>query len=354
MAFPSLLERATDWIQANASVSPQLAGVLLGAAGLLGLLILFWVLKVVFRWAFAAASSLSLSAKARKAPPGYRILVAPPAGGRRSAYKFLAKAAGEHMSSFSFDAPLQVFKTSKISGGRDARSERIARKRLKRSGADLIIWGEQVGRGGEGLDVFTLSRAGGLTPDEAVLQHFALPSSSKDRAGDVGRVAAYLLAKRLQPSLGRPADFRAERLEPVAVQLGGLLEAGRDLSPRVRNELERDFSAAALHVGEASNDNNWLDQVITLRRATLDRLGSAPQAGIWAEAKLDLGRALIAKAARRFDPRVIAEGSGHLREAIEILKADPSIKRAEDAMRTLDSARALAANRERFSINFGA
>ena len=61
---------------------------------------------------------------------------------------------------------------------------------------------------------------------------------------------------------------------------------------------------------------------------------------------------MLAKAARRFDQKLVAEGSAHLREAIEILKAEPAIRRAEDAMRTLDSARKLTANRERFSINF--
>ena len=216
----------------------------------------------------------------------------------------------------------------------------------------MIVWGERVGRGNEGLNVFTLSRAGGLTSDEAVLQHFALPSAPKHRGEAVQRVAAYLLAKRLQPSLGRPADFRAERLEPVAAQLEGLIDAARALAPRVRNEIERDFSAAALHVGEAGSDTSWLDKVIELRRGALERLGSTPQAGIWAEAKLDLGRAMIAKASRRFDPAIVSEGSAHLREAIEVLKADPSIRRAEDAMRTLDSARSLTANRDRFSINF--
>ena len=352
MVLPAPLQSLVNWVQAETQLPVELVSMLLGAALLLTIYISFRVIRALVRWTSLAGSTMSAGAKGRKAQLGYQILVSPPAGGGRSAFKFLAGACEEHLSSFSFEAPLQVFRTARISGGRDANSERAARRRLKRAGADMIVWGERVGGGNEGLNVFTLSRAGGLTADEAILQHFALPSSPRKRSDEVQRLAAYLLAKRLQPSLGRPADFRAERLEPVARQLEGLLQAAHELSPRVQNEIERDFSAAALHVGESDGDSAWLDKVIELRRVTLERLGSVPQAGVWAEAKLDLGRAMIAKASRRFDPAVISEGSNHLREAIEILKADPSIRRAEDAMRTLDSARNLTANRDRFSINF--
>ena len=227
MALPASLKPMIDWLQANGVPSPELAGMVLGAAGIVCAVAILWICRLVLRLVFVAVSSMSASARARKVQPGYRILVSPPARSGRSAHSFLMDAAGEHMSTFSFDAPLQVFKTARIVGGRDARSERAARRRLKRAGADLIIWGERVGRGEEGLNIFTLSRAGGLTPDEAVLEHFSLPSASKHRGEDVRKVAAYLLAKRLQPSLGRPSDFRAERLEPVAAQLSELLDAGR-------------------------------------------------------------------------------------------------------------------------------
>lgn len=352
MVLPDPLQTLADWIQVQTNLSAELSGVVLGATFLLALFLVFWFLRAFIRWLSWLSSAISANAKSRKSQPGYQILIAPPAGGGRSAFKFLASASEAHVSSFSFDAPLHVSRTARIIGGRDASSEKIARKRLKRAGADMIVWGERVGRGNEGLNVFTLSRAGGLTPDEAVLQHFAMPSSATKRSEPIQRVAAYLLAKRLQPSLGRPADFRSERLEPVAAQLEELLEVAKDLSPKVRNEVERDFSATALHVGESGNEDAWLDKVIELRRDALVRLGSVPQPGVWAEAKLDLGRAMILKASRRFDPALVSEGSVHLREAIEVLKAEPSIRRAEDAMRTLESAQKLTANRDRFSINF--
>ena len=222
-----------EWLSAQSQLSVELVSILIGAAFMLGAFILFWVVRKSVRWLTIFGSAMTAGAKGRKAQPGYQILVSPPAGSRRSAFKFLFGACEAHLSSFSFDAPLHVSRTGRIGGGRDAKSERAARKRLKRAGADMIVWGERVGRGNEGLNVFTLSRAGGLTSDEAILKHFALPSSPRKRTEPIQRVAAYLLAKRLQPSLGRPADFRAERLEPVAGQLAELLDAAHASYRRV-------------------------------------------------------------------------------------------------------------------------
>ena len=354
MALPPFLLNVTDWLRTQTQMSSELAGFALGAGVLLAIILLFWVGRWVVRSLNVVASAISTKSKSRKAATGYRVLIAPPTGTSRSAFKFLLGAAEERVSPFSFDAPIQVFGTAKIIGGRDAQSEKVARKRLERANADMIVWGERVGRGVDGLNIFSLSRAGGLTADEAVLQHFALPSSAKQRDDRVQQVAGFLLAKRLQPSLGRPTDFRAERLLPVASQLSELLDTAKQLSHRVQHEVERDFSAAAIHVGEAESEAAWLDKVIALRNETLSRLGNFPQPGIWAEAKLDLGRAMISKASMRFNPALVTEGSNHLREAIEVLKADPMIRRAEDAMGTLETARNLTANRNRFSINFNA
>lgn len=353
MTVPTSLQAIFDWLQSVALSRPELAGIGLIAACLIVLLLALWLIRRILRWLSTAGSAVSAGAKGRKSQIGYRILLSPLEGrGGGAMFKFLASAGDKHMSSFSFDAPLQLSRTARIKGGRSAKAERAARKRLKRSDADMIVWGERLGRGVDGFCVFSLSRAGGLKASEAIFDQFLLPTSSKLRGDDVQRVAAYLLAKRLQPSLGRPADFRAERLEPVAVQLEELLGDAKHLAPSVYQELERDFSAAALHVGESNKDQSWLEKVVTLRRATLERLGDKPQPGVWAEAKLDLGCALIASAAGKFDASIVTEGSVHLRDAIEVLKTEPSIRRAEDAIRTLESARQLTANRDRFSINF--
>lgn len=354
MQLPAFLQNVVTWLQANALTSPELASVGLLSALAAGVFLIFWVFGRILRWASTAGSAVSAGARGLTSQAGYRVLISPPTGrGGGSAFKFLAAAADKHMSSFSFDAPLQLSRTARIVGGRSAKAERAARRRLKRADADLIVWGERIARGADGMVVFSLSRAGGLTADEAIFEQFSLPTSSKFRTEEVEKVAAYLLAKRLQPSLGRPADFRAERLEPVARQLEALLPVAQDLSPAVQNELERDFSAAALHVGQSAGDVSWLEKVVALRRETLTRLGADPKAGIWAEAKLDLGCAMIALASKKFDQAIVAEGSSHLVEAIEVIKAEPTIRRAEDAIRTLESARQLTANRDRFSINFG-
>lgn len=353
MALPEHFQSVINWLQVNVLTSPELAGIGFASAILVAAILLIWGIRRIVSWVSTAGSAVSAGARGRKSKIGYQVLLSPPVGrGGGSAFKFLASAADKHMSAFSFDAPLQLSRTARIKGGRGAKAERAARRRLRRADADLIVWGERLGRGNDGLCIFSLSRAGGLTAEEAIFEQFSLPSSSKQRGDVVEQIAAYLLAKRLQPSLGRPADFRPERLEPVAAQLETLLVGAQDLNPIVRNEIERDFSAAALHVGEAKKDAVWLNKVIEIRKVTLERLGEKPQQGVWAEAKLDLGCAMIACAAASFSPAMVTEGSHHLREAIEVLKAEPSIRRAEDAIRTLESARQLTAARDRFSINF--
>lgn len=354
MALPEFLQPALDWIETRGLVTTELAGLGLVLAGLIIFLALVFFLRKLLDRISTMRSAISAGARSRKQQIGYQVLIARPEGrSGRSAFNFLSSAADNYLSSFSFDAPLQIARTAQIGGGRTMKAERAARLRLKRADADLIVWGERVGKGHDGLVVYTLSRAGGKLPDEAVLDHFSLPARSKDRDDRVKKIAAYLLAKRLQPSLGHPSDFRAERLEPIAEELEDLLGATQELSSQIRYELEHDFSKAALHVGTKEDGEAWLDKVVEMRGAALERLGDAPQPGVWSDAKLDLGRALILKAERKFDPAMIAEGSKHLRDAVEILKSDPSIRRAEEAMETIDTARRLSANRDRFSINFG-
>jgi len=162
MALPAPLLDLVDWLRSTVLASQELAWFGFGAAVFLIIAVFFWLIRRFLSWLSTAGSAVSAGASGRKAELGYKILMSPPIGrGGGSAFKFLASAADEHMSSFSFDAPLQLSRTAQIKGGRSAKSERAARRRLKRAGADMIVWGERVGRGLDGLCVFTLSRAGG-------------------------------------------------------------------------------------------------------------------------------------------------------------------------------------------------
>jgi len=137
----------------------------------------------------------------------------------------------------------------------------------------------------------------------------------------------------------------------VARALENLLTVSEICDPELREELEADFSAAALHIGVTQKSDVWLDKGIELRRASLERLGPEPQPGIWAQAKFDLGRAMVAKAEATYDSRAIAEGGEHIRDAIDQFKTDPAIRRAEAAIHAFDKARNLLEKRQRFSIN---
>jgi hypothetical protein len=281
------------------------------------------------------------------------VLLAVPDGmNGQAARRFLENAIETHMATFSFDAPFKVIRTAMIVGGRDEAAVKLARRRLKRSDADMIVWGQRTSRRNDGLRLYTLSRGGGKTADEALVEVTTLPGQKLQWNDKLAPIAAYLIARRLQPSLARPGDFRAERMEPVVVALDELLKAGAGTSPAVRDELERNFVATALHVGEATGKLEWLDRVIEIRSQTLEELGTAPAPGVWTQVKLDLGRAMLAKAEQQFDPKLVQSGAAHLREAVDVLKTDNAIRAAEDALATLDKAQHLLENRKRFSINF--
>jgi len=353
MDLPAPLQSLSDWIQAHVLTSPELAG--LGLAAAIGLTIALVTLSTggIMRLFATAGSAISAGARARKDAPGYRVIMAPPTGRSSGpAFRFLARAISGHMPGFSFDAPFQLSHTAKIKGGQTSDGIRAARARLKRSDADMIVWSERASGKIDGLRVFTLSRAGGLVAEDAVLDTFYLPGSAKQRPEALEPVAAYMLAKRLQPSLGRPEDFRAERLEPVAIMLEKLLTVSEECDPDLRQELETDFSSAALHIGAAQGSENWLDKVVDLRTDSLERFGPTPQPGMWAQAKFDLGRAMVARAEKVHNAQEIVQGGEHIRDAIDMFKTDPAIRRAEKAIAAFDKARNLLETRNRFSINF--
>ncbi len=353
MALPEFLVPVWQWIETHALTSPELAGFgLVAAFGLLAFLCAI-LGKSLVGLVSRLVSVVSASAVSRDRAPGYRVLLATFDGSNGGkARRFLEAAMQTHLATFSFDAPFRLVKTGLISGGRDEAAVKAARRRLKRSGADMIVWGRRISARPDGLRIYTLSRGGGMSVGEAQVEIATLPGRKAMWNETLAPVAAYLIARRLQPSLGRPSDFRPERMEPVVEALETLLEAGAGTAPAVREELERDFIAAALHVGEAGGKLEWLERVIEIRTRTLDELGTAPSPGVWTQAKLDLGRAMLAKAERHFDPDLVQTGAAHLREAVEMLKSDDALRAAEEALATLDKAQNLMENRKRFSINF--
>ncbi|WP_290497076.1 hypothetical protein [Hyphomonas sp. UBA4494] len=286
--------------------------------------------------------------------PGYRVLVARPAGkGAGRAWKWLLSALNSHLSEFNFGAPLKVFRTGTIRGGIETRAVQRARRRLEVADADMLVWADRTGRREDGFVIHGLSRGGGLTAAEAKLFTLLMPGKMIDLDGQMPRVAAYFLARELQPALANPQSFRPEKMKILSNALAEILEDSPTLPVALRSRIEADFCASLVHVAEQSGDMDALDHVITLRRIHLQDIKSDGDTSRAVQAHMDLGRALLARATNQFDRKTVEEAISHLTKVIEALQADPTIKRAQAASDAMYKAQNLLETRKRFAVNFG-
>lgn len=345
---------AERWFETNVVDATELATfgfvmlcVLLVAVAVLILSLLGSLLKTLRNASGARAARNDKS-------PGYRVLVARPAGrGAGRAWKWLLSALNAHLSEFNFGAPLKVFRTGTIRGGIETRAVQRARRRLEVADADMLVWADRTGRREDGFVIHGLSRGGGLTAEEAKLFTLLMPGKMIDLEGQMPRVAAYFLARELQPALANPQSFRPEKMKILSNALAEILEDSPTLPVALRSRIEADFCASLVHVAEQSGDMDALDHVITLRRIHLQDIKSDGDTSRAVQAHMDLGRALLARATNQFDRKTVEEAISHLTKVIEALQADPTIKRAQAASDAMYKAQNLLETRKRFAVNFG-
>ena len=217
----------------------------------------------------------------------------------------------------------------------------------------MLVWADRTGQRADGFVIHGLSRGGGLTAAEARSFTLVLPGKMSDLEGQMPRVAAYLLARELQPALAHPQSFRAEKMKTLSDALSELLAESPALSVALRSRIEADFCASSVHVAEQSGDMEALDHVIMLRRIHLEDIKSDRDTSRAVQAHMDLGRALLARATKQFDRKTVEEAISHLSKVIEALQADPTIKRAQAASDAMYKAQNLLETRKRFAVNFG-
>ena len=345
---------AESWFEANVVGATELA-----TFGFVMLCVLAAALVILaFSLLGSLLKTLRNASGARSArndkTPGYRILVARPSGKRAGrAWKWLLTSLDSHLSEFNFGAPLKLFRTGTIRGGMQTRAVQRARRRLEVADADMLVWADRTGRREDGFVIHGLSRGGGLTAVEARSFTLVLPGKMADLEGQMPRVAAYLLARELQPALAHPQSFRAEKMKTLADALSELLAESPALSVALRSRIEADFCASSVHVAEQSGDMEALDHVIMLRRIHLEDIKSDRDTSRAVQAHMALGRALLARATKQFDRKTVEEAISHLSKVIEALQADPTIKRAQAASDAMYKAQNLLETRKRFAVNFG-
>ncbi len=345
---------AEDWVETHVLSAHEFATFGFAMAVLLCIGLLLLLLSGVRALMTRLRNATGTRAFRRSKEPGYRILLARPTGpGSGRTGKWLMSALGDHLAEFNFGAPFRIAATGRISGNTDQKTLAQARRRLAAADADMLVWASRIGKGDNGLVVQGLSRGGGLRPDEARAFSIGLPGRSSALAGQVPQVAAYLLAKKLQPALANPQAFRPEKMKLLAEALDRMLADSETVSQVVRSELEADFCASGVHVAESTGDLGTLDRVIALRRSHLDAVTNTSEPMLVSQARMDLGRALLARAEKQFDQKIVQEAISHLSQVVEALRGDPSIQKAQTASDAMFKAQTMIETRKRFSMNFG-
>ncbi len=352
---------ATDWVKATeqwfGSHSSEMTW-LAAFGGLAALALVLASVFIVFRFLgrvvrAAKDSAVTRSLRTSKAP-GYRILMSMPTGkAPRATSRWLRKAMHENLASYNFGAPFTIAEMSALKGELAPKSIARARRRMAASDADMLIWVARRGGSDTGLVINGLTRGGGLSPADAVMFEIKLPARKAALGGAMEQVAAYLLAKQLQPALANPQSFRPEKMKLLATAISAMLDHQGQMAPAIRAGLEADFCASSVHVAEQSGDLEGLDRVISLRREHLTEHAANADPARALQARMDIGRALLARAERKFDPALIQEAIGHLSQVVEALRTDPAIVRAQGASDAMFKAQTMLESRKRFAVNFG-
>jgi hypothetical protein len=310
--------------------SPSLAGVGLMLAVGAGLAVAVLVLAGLVRLVFAMR----------------RGAIVRGGGGRRSQIAgFLHKAVDTHLKAYMFGGPFAVLSYPGSLEG-DARAQQL----LTRTEADVILWSEAP-RGSKGFARILARPTNTFEPPRAAVT-LAMPKEKSAWNEALSRAMAYAAAKQFRPALGRPQDFRAERLQPVVESVLSILSQKPKADPALLAEMVDDSSAGALQLAFAGDDA-WIDKSVEIARSTLGEINRSAAPDRWIAANITLGRALRLKAEKRFDPVMLREGIAHLTEALEALRSEPRLKLAESAAQAIGEAQKLLGTRRKFSISGG-
>jgi Flp pilus assembly protein TadG len=333
-------------LDAHASSYSGLALLGLGAAIVLTAVLAVILLRLVLGLASSIRRSVSAASIRRITEHGARIVITRSKGGRRRQIsRFVRDGVERHLSSFMFGGPFRVLDFPAV-----VNSEAEAALVLKRTEADVVVWTERPART-RGV-VRILSRLTNPTEKPRPAQSCIMPKIRTAWNDPLAQAITYATAKQFRPALGRPQDFRAERLQPVVETLLTIISEKPAIDETLLAELIEDASAGALQLA-LSGDQIWIEKAVEISRNTLADINRSDAPDRWISAKITLGRALRVKAERRFDPVLLREAISHLTDALDALRAEPRFKLAESAAQAIGEAQKLVGARRKFSISGG-
>ncbi len=350
MELTSILESAREaWSRATAllSASPDLSaiGFLIGIAVTLALLVyLLGALTSALNGMRRAASTRRIRSQEEV---GARIVIAQPGGGRRRAItRFLGLSGERYLTDYMFGGKFVVLRHP---GGVDSEAQAVAF--LKKSEADLVIWSE-TRRDAKGGLACILSRPSRPNEAQRPATRLAMPKAKAEWTEMLARALAYATAKQYRPALGRPQDFRAERLTPVVQSLLAIRDAAPAADRALLDDISDDATAGALQIA-SNGEPEWVARAERIARETLAALDRTKSPNRWINAKISLGRALRLRAEQKFDPLVLRESVTHLQDAMESLRTEPRMRLAETAAQAIADSQRLLSGQRKFSITGG-
>ena len=339
------LSEAWAGLEQSLSGSPVLSGigVILAAvvALVLGVFLLVWLVRAVFAMRRGARA-----AKIRRNDEvGARVLVVRGGGRRGLIAGFLRRSVEFYLKDYMFGGPFRV-----IVWPGNLEGDEKAYQLMKRTEADLILWAEAP-KGSKGVARMLARPSNTFDPPRQPVT-LAMPRERQAWTEALARAMAYAAAKQYRPALGRPQDFRPERLQPVVESVLSILQQKPRADQALLAEMVDDSSAGALQLAFSGNDA-WIDRSVEIARFTLSKINRSAAPDRWIAANITLGRALRLKAEKRFDPVMLREGIAHLTEALEALRSEPRLKLAESAAQAIGEAQKLLGTRRKFSISGG-
>ena len=205
------------WLEQTLSGAPALAGIGMILAAVGGLILAVMGLVGLVRLGFAMRRGALAARVRRDDEVGARIVVVRGGKGRRRLISaFLGDAIEKHLKAFMFGGPFRVtFYPGNLEG------DDSAALLMKRTEADLIIWAEQP-RGMKAVARMLSRPSNTFDPPRQPIT-LTMPREKSAWTDSLARAMAYAAAKQYRPALGRPQDFRAERLQPVVETVLGIL-----------------------------------------------------------------------------------------------------------------------------------
>ncbi len=276
-----------------------------------------------------------------------------PKGG--AARQAVTRALETHLPEFNFGSPFYLGYSATEIEASDFALTRADFQNLEQifanSGAELIVWGAGDAKlKAQRLCFCTRDMLAGGNPKGFF--SLLMPGKPSDWGESELRAIAYVAGRRLRPSLGRPADFRADRLTPIVEAMEKILLAEGVLTGQALSEIEGDYTAGALHLGEQFKDAVWLDKSVARLATALAALNPEDNLMRWARAKIDLGRAMCYQCEQKFESAKLQEAMAHIRDGVNASQAGEGRAQAEMGVEALRRAEQILESRRRFSIRW--